>query len=165
MKRFSVTVFLFLTLTLTTMAYAAQEIWSARVISVHDGDTITVERSQLSYKLRLYGIDCPELSQDFGEQARDFAANMILGRDVIVYVRNVDMYGRHVAIVYADGISLNEKLLEFGFAWKYISFCKVKKICSKYSQLESAAKDTKIGLWYSDNAIPPWEYRKSRKHK
>lgn len=148
----------------TSFVNAAQQSWDAKVVSVHDGDTITVERAQMLYRVRLYGIDCPELSQDFGEQARAFVADFVLNRDVVVYVKNIDLYGRQVAIVYVHGKSLNEELVARGFAWKYISFCKVKKICGKYGQLESFAKENKLGLWYSDNTVPPWQYRKSKKH-
>ena len=56
---------------LTAPALAAD--WQGQCINVADGDTITVltaENQQV--KIRLYGIDCPESGQDFGNRAKQF---------------------------------------------------------------------------------------------
>jgi endonuclease YncB( thermonuclease family) len=42
-----------------------------RVVSVHDGDTLTaVDASNVQHKVRLHGIDAPEVKQAFGTVAR-----------------------------------------------------------------------------------------------
>ncbi len=51
----------------------ASELYAAtlegRVVRVHDGDTITVlDASRKQYKIRLAGIDAPELNQAFGSR-------------------------------------------------------------------------------------------------
>ena len=42
----------------------------ARVVAVHDGDTITVLRAKTSTRVRLHGIDCPESNQPYGAAAK-----------------------------------------------------------------------------------------------
>jgi micrococcal nuclease len=45
------------------------DIFTAKVIGVTDGDTITVLRDKTPVKVRLEGIDCPEKKQAFGQRA------------------------------------------------------------------------------------------------
>ncbi|MDB5821392.1 MAG: uncharacterized protein JWR21_96 [Herminiimonas sp.] len=48
-------------------AHAAE--LTGRVVGVHDGDTITVlDVGKTQYKIRLAGIDAPELKQAFGSK-------------------------------------------------------------------------------------------------
>lgn len=48
---------------------AAPAAW--RVVSVHDGDTLTaLDAGNVQHKVRLTGIDAPEISQPFGTKAR-----------------------------------------------------------------------------------------------
>ena len=43
--------------------------WSAKVVGVIDGDSITVLHDGGGEPIRLWGIDCPEKKQDFGTRA------------------------------------------------------------------------------------------------
>ena len=52
-------------------------------------------------RIRLYGIDCPESKQAFGNRARQATANAVHGKDVIVRPMDKDRYGRLVGIVSA----------------------------------------------------------------
>ena len=43
-----------------------------RVVSVHDGDTLTaLDAANVQRKIRLHGIDTPEIGQAFGTKARE----------------------------------------------------------------------------------------------
>ena len=68
MKRFRIILPLILTL-LFVSSIAAQ---TGKVVGVSDGDTITVLVNKIQVKVRLYGIDCPEGGQDFGNRAKQF---------------------------------------------------------------------------------------------
>jgi endonuclease YncB( thermonuclease family) len=48
--------------------------FSARVVGISDGDTITVLRDRTGVRVRLHGIDAPETGQDFGSRAKQAAA-------------------------------------------------------------------------------------------
>ena len=45
---------------------------SGKVVGISDGDTITVLQGRQQFKIRLYGVDCPESSQTFGRKAKEF---------------------------------------------------------------------------------------------
>lgn len=88
-----------LAITTATLAHANPTI-TGKVISITDGDTITVLQDRTQYKIRLYGIDCPESHQDFGTRAKQFVSDLIFKKDVRVVQKDIDRYGRVVGIVY-----------------------------------------------------------------
>jgi endonuclease YncB( thermonuclease family) len=71
---------------------SAQTIIQGRVVGISDGDTITVLQNRTQYKIRLYGIDTPERSQDFGEKAKQFTSSLVFGKQVQVVKE--DRYGK-----------------------------------------------------------------------
>lgn len=148
---------------LAATTFAASEI-TGRVVKVSDGDTITALASgNRQAKIRLYGIDCPERKQAFGNRARQFTARMIAGQTVRVEVMDTDRYGRLVGIVYMEnGLDLNSELLEAGLAWVYPQYCKAA-FCDEWRKLETRARRAAVGLWIDKNPVPPWQWRKERK--
>jgi endonuclease YncB( thermonuclease family) len=68
----------------------AAEPFSARVVHVADGDTITVEAPGHIIRVRLAGIDCPETNQAAGDQATWFTNNIAMGRMVLVTEHDTD---------------------------------------------------------------------------
>lgn len=151
----------FLLLLLPSFAHAAQP-YPARVISVQDGDSITVLTSDnRQVKIRLYGIDCPERKQAFGNRARQATASAVHGKTVNVQPVEKDRYGRTVAIVtQPDGEMLNAWLVKEGMAWVYPQYCKRADICNRLKELEADARAAKIGLW-TEEAAPPWVWRRA----
>jgi endonuclease YncB( thermonuclease family) len=72
-----------LLLTLATHAGAA-ELWG-RVVSLADGDTLTVlDGDRVLHTVRLAGIDSPERRQAFGNVSRQHLAGLFFDRDVTV---------------------------------------------------------------------------------
>ena len=91
------------------------EEFSGKVVGVSDGDTITVLRNRTPIKVRLHGIDCPEIGQDFGSRAKAFTSELVFGQVVKVVPRDIDRYGRTVAdVILADGRILNHELVRGG---------------------------------------------------
>ncbi len=89
-----------LLLALVLWTLAGVEPWQGRVISVPDGDTIVVrDQHGNDVRVRLYGIDAPELHQRGGEQARDRLLRMVMDREVYLVTIDHDGYGREVAHV------------------------------------------------------------------
>ena len=144
------------------LAWAADTI-TGKVVSIADGDTITVlDSSKTQHKIRLYGIDCPESHQDFGQKAKEFTSGLVFGQNVEVKVMDTDRYGRSVGVVSIGSKTLNEELLKNGMAWYYGQYCKTS-FCSQWSQYQEDAKNKKIGLWSMANPTPPWEFRRAGK--
>ena len=91
------------------------EEFSGKVVGVSDGDTITVLQNRTPIKVRLHGIDCPEIGQDFGSRAKAFTSELVFGQVVKVVPRDTDRYGRTVAdVILADGRILNHELVRAG---------------------------------------------------
>ncbi len=133
---------------------------SGKVVSVADGDTITVlDSSNTQHKIRIYGIDCPESHQDFGQKAKQFTSDLVFGKMVEIKVMAPDRYGRTVGVVNIGGKCLNEELVKNGMAWFYGQYCKAS-VCSQWNQYQEEARNKKIGLWSMQNPIPPWDFRR-----
>lgn len=134
----------------------AAETYTARCVGVHDGDTISVMKAGRAVKIRLEGIDCPELGQDFGTRAKQFTSALVFGKDVEVREYNLDVYGRIVARISVEGKDLSLELVKAGLAWHY------KKYSSDpvLAEVEAEARKAKKGLWSMPNPMPPWEYRR-----
>lgn len=136
--------------------------WPAKVVSVTDGDTINVLRDGKQVKIRLYGIDCPEKGQDYGQKARDLTSALVAGRNVEIEQKDTDRYGRTVGLVKVDGQSLNELIVQNGYAWVYRQYCK-EKFCSDWILSEETARKQKKGMWADSVVIPPWEWRAAQR--
>lgn len=138
--------------------------FSAQVSAILDGDTFTVMQQQKKIVIRLYGVDCPEKVQPYGKQASRFAKAFLSGVVEIEPV-DTDKYGRTVAIVrLADGTTLQERLVESGFAWVFDHFCR-KPVCIQWKQKEKAASQTGRGLWHENRPTPPWQWRAGHKQQ
>jgi len=131
-----------------------------RVVAVKDGDTIVLLQNGGQVTVRLYGVDTPEKTQDFGQKAKQFTSDLVFNKYVRLIPKNKDRYGRTVGtIILADGRSLNEELVRNGFAWHYKAYSTDKNLAN----LEADARRYKRGLWQSPNPTPPWDYRKDKR--
>ncbi len=96
---------------------------------VYDGDTVTVtidlgfniDFGELT--LRLHGIDAPEMrgpEKIEGRKSRDWLRERLAGREFIVQtIRDrKGKYGRYLAIIWIDGINVNEEMVQLGLAEK-----------------------------------------------
>lgn len=120
-------------------------IHKATVLSIHDGDTITlaikIKRSQmkpldlgfhiyaengwitLHTPIRFNGINAPELSTQAGKDALAFLETQIKVGDTVTvqtYVNPIDKYGRWLGdIVTSAGVNLNDLMVSTGHAVVY----------------------------------------------
>jgi micrococcal nuclease len=140
----------------------AEIIITGKVVGVADGDTITVLQDRTQYKIRLYGIDTPEKSQDFGNRAKQFTSSLVFNNDVKVVQKDIDRYGRIVGIVYVGDTCVNEEILRAGYAWVYHQYCNAS-FCRTWTNIEKQAKNNRAGLWGHSDPIPPWDYRKGKR--
>lgn len=141
---------------LLAILYASLFAFVGKVVSIHDGDTITVLNSKEQTKVRLYGIDAPEKKQDYGQKSRQFLASLIAGQVVEVEPKGKDRYKRTLGIVHFKGQDINAQMVLNGYAWAYIKYSRM------YVDQEKLARENKRGLWQSSNPTPPWEWRKGR---
>lgn len=140
--------------------------WVGRVVGISDGDTITVLKEGRGQKIRLYGIDTPELGQAFGKKAKRFTSDQVFNHQVKVVSLDRDRYGRIIALVYPIGKSesLNEKIIKTGYGWIYVKYCKAD-FCAGWYDFEKEAKEDKLGLWIDSNSIAPWIFREKNRNQ
>ncbi len=135
--------------------------WEGKIISVSDGDLMTVLHDGREERLRLFGVDTPDEPQDFGKEAREFTSERVLGKIVEVMPVTQDRHGNTVAIVSVGGITLNRELAGSGLAWVYSGNC-IRPECKEWKGIETEAKKRRIGLWSITNPTPPWDYQTLR---
>lgn len=132
--------------------------FSARVVGIQDGDTITVlyfERYQI--KVRLYGIDAPENSQPFGNASKKKLSDLVFGKNVTLYTKGKDRYGRLLAWVFNGPICANKEMVRSGMAWWYRQYAPKE---NGLRLAEQEARGRKAGLWADRSPVPPWNWRK-----
>lgn len=139
-------------------ANGRKDLFVARCVGVLDGDTILVEHEGQTDKVDLWGIDCPELSQPYGQQARQFTINRVLGQMVRVRVKGHHK-GRVLAFVDSGpGSTLNEELVGGGLGWFYP---RQSKDTFLIPLLQDTARQDRRGLWADKDPVAPWQWRKS----
>lgn len=129
------------------------------VVTILDGNTLEVRSSDnRKVVVLLYGIDCPELGQAFGDQAKSYLEKTLLNREVTVEFIKKDRVGNHYALVTTDiGVDPRIDLLREGLAWTLED--------TRISDLEpycSFAQQKKKGLWQESKPTPPWVYRRQQ---
>ena len=95
-----------------------------KVISVYDGDTITVAAYLKSdpqcykFKVRLNGIDSPEMrgsssnEKQHALQSRDALKEIIMDKIITLDITGLEKYGRILATVYHNGENMNQWMLD-----------------------------------------------------
>ena len=130
--------------------------FEAKVIAVYDGDTITV-RTDETIKIRLDGIDAPELKQPFGQASKQSLSGLVFGQTVTIKPGKKDRYGRLLARVEIAGKDASLTMVETGMAHWYEQYAKRDK---ELQSAQTQAKTARRGLWSDPNVIAPWEFRK-----
>ena len=99
----------------------AAKLFTGVVTHVSDGDTLWVlpDSGGAPRKLRLDGIDAPEICQQGGLASRRALEKAVLHRPVQVQVRRRDDFDREIARVFIDGRDLGAQLVGGGQAWSY----------------------------------------------
>jgi micrococcal nuclease len=119
----------------------------AKVLSVYDGDTITIAAVdhgvKKQFSLRLFGVDCPEIrtkdekEKEAGIAAREFVKDLVLDKIVSVEILNNrivegkkvrEKFGRLIGRVRIGSVDLAGEMIRLGHAVKYdggkkVPFC------------------------------------------
>ncbi len=131
---------------------------TAEVVAVVDGDTIDVQTAGGEARVRLIGLDTPEINRDGGQddcyaqEARDELNTMVYGQAVKLRADptqdDTDRYGRLLRHVYIDGQSAAVVLLEAGAAHEY-TYDAPYIGQPEHRDAERAAQADALGMWGS----------------
>lgn len=112
-------------------------------IHISDGDSIVATCDGERIRIRLQGIDAPEMGQvPYGQRSKDALANY-LGKRVTLQIAGQDYYKRTLAVVYYNDRDINELMIRQGYAVAY----KGRDTPDKYWQAQRQAKREKLGIW------------------
>lgn len=145
---------------------AAFEKTPAKVERVSDGDTMYALVNGRSEKIRLIGIDTPEIGQrPWGERSRKYLEKLLelssWNAAIESDIEERDQYGRILAYVWTtDGKMINEEMLRSGYAVLYTFPPNVKYI-NEFRAAQKEAREKKLGIWGKNGLKQrPYEYRK-----
>lgn len=145
---------LMLGLIISSSSWATE--WTGTVVSIADGDTLTVlNANKQQVKIRLVEIDAPESKQAFGTQSKQSLAELCFQKSVVVTDQGTDKYKRTLGRIKCNGVDANAEQVKRGMAWAYRQYLTDQTI----ADLEETAKSERIGLWADDEPTPPWEFR------
>lgn len=136
----------------------------AEVVRVQDGDSIIIKIHGRKEKVRLLGIDAPELKQKpWGSEARRHLKGLIAGSAIRVETDIVkrDKYGRLLAYLWTSGGRfINLDMIKDGYAVLYTISPNVRYE-DKLRDAQTEAREKKTGIWGSDGLKEaPRKYRK-----
>ena len=96
------------------------ELWSGYVKNVVDGDTVDVHFNICGVqRVRLVGINAPEIGEEGYEEAKEFVSKPCLGEEFKLDVDDMRQYDTHyriLAVVYVNEINVNEMMVREGYA-------------------------------------------------
>ncbi len=145
------------TTTFTALSHVAVFSGIFPVVRVVDGDTIVVNINGKDEKVRLIGIDTPEVVdprrpvQCFGREASAKTKELLNGKSVLLEFDPTqgdrDKYGRLLRYVFLeDGASFNELMIKEGYAHEY-TYRMSYKYQNQFKTAQTYARENKKGLW------------------
>ncbi len=149
--------FLGLLLLMVSNEAQAKSTFAGNVTFVSDGDTLWVrpDAGGRPRKLRIDGIDAPEICQTGGEAAREVLKRRVLHQHVEVTVWRHDVYGRGLARIGLDGNDLGAQMVRAGQAWSY----RWRGNPGPYAVEEARARAAGLGLFVASQPELPRDFR------
>jgi endonuclease YncB( thermonuclease family) len=124
--------------------------FEARTVRIADGDTLDalLPGESRPVRVRLEGIDAPELGETFSREAQNFLRALVGNAPVRVTGRDLDSYGRLVARVAAGGQDASTALVRAGLA------CHAYARDAALAREESQARASGVGFWAANAKKP-----------
>ncbi|MGI8883090.1 MAG: thermonuclease family protein, partial [Pyrinomonadaceae bacterium] len=131
--------------------------YQGKVISIADGNTLTILTDNKKLRVRLLGIDAP--TQAFSKESRENLAKLLDGKSVVFSAVPLEFTAGKEKIlvgkVFVDNVDVALSQITDGFAWQTCEEEKYVYVTDKqtYAEAEQRAKDSKRGIW-SDSFKP-----------
>jgi micrococcal nuclease len=140
---------------------------SVRVVRVHDGDTVSAVFGQKTEKVRLLGIDAPEMGQrPWGAKAKRHLEGLLKRSEWSVSLEfdivKRDKYGRLLAYLRGkDNKLINLEMVEDGYAVLFTLPPNVK-YADELRNSQRLAREKGLGIWGKDGLKEmPLDYKKT----
>ncbi|MEA9358182.1 thermonuclease family protein [Bacteriovorax sp. PP10] len=154
---------------LSFLQLASAETLVGRVLSLHDGDTITVqfESQSKKEKVRLLGVDTPEVdfngkSQgEVAEMARSYLKSLLPVNSTIqveLPKNGLDSNGRYLGKILYNGVDINLEMLKAGMGAVYFIYPYDKKTAIEYMSVSETAAQNGLGIFSEKFKSAPLGY-------
>ena len=128
---------------------SAESRFVGEVLDVHDGSTLTVLIGEVRERVRLIGVDAPELHQaPWGLQAFTTLRQLAMGKVATLETDKLvrDQNHRLLAYVYVDGAFVNLEMIRRGRAQVSMLPPNVAHF-PEYLHAQAEAQQARVGLW------------------
>ena len=132
------------------------------LVKTIDGDTIKIKYEGKEQNVRYLLIDTPETNhphlgkQPFGQKAKERNTELMNSGKLEIEFdigERVDKYGRLLAYIYIDGVSVQEKLLEEGLARVGYVYPPNTRHLDAFEKAQEKAKKAGIGIWTFEDYV------------
>ena len=142
------------------------------ITKIVDGDTIHAQVEQEKVVVRFHCADTPESVMNgkqkaqivngvnYGELATKYLKTLINVGDKVEleFQKKKDRHGRPIYVIYKQGVNINLKMIEDGYATVLQDYCPKRKGVAYYKALENA-RNAKVGLWAIGEIPDPQAFR------
>ncbi|HEX3253614.1 MAG TPA: thermonuclease family protein [Pyrinomonadaceae bacterium] len=136
-----------------------------KVVEVNSGDVITIHNLNRPVRVRLMGVDAPEMNQSFGDVAKKHLTDLVFEKSVLVEYAGIGADSSLTGRVLLNDADIGAQMIRDGVAWfDPVNGNRLSATDREvYQQSEHAARNEKRGLWQDENAVAPWEFVKAEK--
>lgn len=138
-----------------------------KVIEVNSGDVITIFNLNRPVRVKLLGVDAPELNQAFGDVAKKHLYDLLFDKSVLVHYSGIAADQSLTGRVLLNDADIGAQMIRDGAAWLDPNNMDRLSATERdvYQQSEMAARSERRGLWQQANPTAPWEFVKAEQVK
>jgi micrococcal nuclease len=135
-----------------------------KVIEVNSGDVLTIFNLNRPVRVKLLGVDAPEMNQAFGDVAKKHLADLVLDKSVLVEYSGIASDSSLMGRVLLNNADVGAQMIRDGAAWFDTNNGNQLSVTDRdvYQQSEQAARNERRGLWQQENPIAPWEFVRAK---
>jgi endonuclease YncB( thermonuclease family) len=135
-----------------------------KVIEVNSGDVITISNLNRPVRVRLLGVDAPEMDQTFGDVAKKHLSDLVYDKSVLVEYSGISADSSLNGRVLLNNADIGAQMIRDGAAWFDVNNLSRLSVSDRqiYQQSELAARSERRGLWQAEKPTAPWEFVKAQ---
>ena len=134
-----------------------------KVIEVNSGDVITIFNLNRPVRVRLLGVDAPEMDQAFGDVAKNHLSALVYDKSVLVEYSGIAADSSLTGRVLLNNADICAQMIRDGAAWFDVNNVSRVNVSDRevYQQSELAARNERRGLWQAEKPTAPWDFVKA----
>jgi len=136
-----------------------------KVIEVSSGDVITIFNLNRPVRVKLLGVDAPEMNQAFGDVAKKHLTDLVFDKAVLAQYSGISADSSLTGRVLLNDADVGAQMIRDGAAWFDPNSSDQLAATDRevYQQSEQAARSERRGLWQDANPTAPWEFVKAER--